>query len=754
MLRNKFWVWVVMGLCSTSASQGQTIASGATPTIVSVDASGKVTVSVANPSIDGVSLNKYTKFNVPTAGTDLDNRGAAARTIVNEVTGTDITAINGKVEVLGQKAHVIIANQSGIQVSGGAFVNTGRVALTTGAIDINAREIAPGIFQENITSTVNGGTIEIGQGGLSGSMDMLDLVAHKIRIGGVVENTNTNVLSAVNVVAGKSEAEFDSSVVPGNLNQNWEAITSRGTSGNDQLFELTLPGAIRANHIDILVTEAGAGARLAGSALATSREFRLSTKGDIEFSGAEISAPGNVLVSGRAIKTSKSKIESTARDINVVATAAIEDTESSFTAYRDLRFLANGPVTLTDTQALAYHQIALDAKSGLIATNAVFTAAQDIMVRADEITLSYGEFVSAEGALNVQTLGNVSGGNLNVTGTLLQGAQQTLARLDGDMPAPQGAVTFSIAGDFDLKNEGDKLGIVFGSAGDVALEVGGTLTNNSGRILSNGDLKIAAVGDILNVIDLPGASNTPTVTQYTTKGKRQWWTLWLKRKVTTYQAYDFGTVADPEHIATMTSAGNVSLSGNRVVNRGGEINANGGDIEITAVDIETEGVGSGRLVVTKVCVLTCRYVTEGDDIQIIGGRMNAVGDAKLTASNQIKVVGGTILAQNNVDLTANSIELQATLVPSIGYRPAGLYNFWSSKAAWIMLRDQFGNVIADAGNITVNSPNAVNLSGTRLQAGGGVIAPNGVTTLYEPRTISDNEGQYIGLFRNIEPVKQ
>ena len=105
---------------------------GTTPTNVVIDPStGAVTVGIAPTTPNGVSLNKYDTFNVPSSGLKLDNRTQAARTIVNEVTGSSQTDIKGTVEVLGQRSHVIIANPNGIAIDGGRFVNTGRVGLTT-----------------------------------------------------------------------------------------------------------------------------------------------------------------------------------------------------------------------------------------------------------------------------------------------------------------------------------------------------------------------------------------------------------------------------------------------------------------------------------------------------------------------------------------------------------------------------------------------------------------------------------------------
>lgn len=56
----------------------------------------------------------------------------AAKVIVNEVTSARPTAMNGFLEVGGNRASVVIANPNGITVNGGGFINTSRAVLTTG----------------------------------------------------------------------------------------------------------------------------------------------------------------------------------------------------------------------------------------------------------------------------------------------------------------------------------------------------------------------------------------------------------------------------------------------------------------------------------------------------------------------------------------------------------------------------------------------------------------------------------------------
>jgi filamentous hemagglutinin family protein len=284
----------------------QVIADGQTATTVTTSTDGHVTVDIAPIVADRVSYNTYTDFNVSEAGLDFDNRIVGARTIVNEVTGSNPSSIMGDVEVLGQRAHVILANTNGITVDGGQFINTGGLVLSTGELSFAQRQVGPGIFQINTVLETGEGVICIEGAGLSGTMDRLDILSREIKISAELTNENVDPRSAIALYAGASRAEYDSSVVPTNSASRWSFVNAGGPNGLETsqdavLVDITRAASLTASSVLVEVTDLGAGVRYAGEGLATRRAFTISADGDLIMDAPQITAATDINVTAASI---------------------------------------------------------------------------------------------------------------------------------------------------------------------------------------------------------------------------------------------------------------------------------------------------------------------------------------------------------------------------------------------------------------------------------------------------------------------
>lgn len=364
-----------------------------TNTTTSVDAvSGATNVQIAAP-VGNISRNTYTEFSVSPVGVNLDNRTANARTILNEVTSSRISHLNGPLEVLGASAHVIIANPNGISVDGASFHKTGGVVLSTGKASIVSRQITSGSFQDNVVLKTEGGTIDIGAGGLSGAMSTLHLLAGRIRVDGPVENSSPQLRSSIELTAGGSSVEYDSAIVPNSDLENWGRRKDEGSNDNSVAIEITSRGTLKANTVRIRATNNGAGVSHAGNGLAMLGDFVIDASGKVTTSGS-IEAKDNVHVKAGSIE---------ARSLDGQPQSRIEAINGALT-------LLAGTGDITNTGVL------MSGKS-----QALVKAAGDVKLlteNTDQLAIVFG----SEGRLDVQAEGSV----VNNTGRLLSNSETTI----------------------------------------------------------------------------------------------------------------------------------------------------------------------------------------------------------------------------------------------------------------------------------------------------------------------------------------
>jgi filamentous hemagglutinin family protein len=762
-----------MALLAAVPAYSQVAADGTTSTTVTVGADGAVTVGIAPVTRNGVSLNRFEEFNVPEAGLSLDNRVEAARTIVNEVTGQNGSTLRGDVSVLGQRAHVIIANPNGIVVDGTRFFNTGRVALTTGEIGTTDRLIAPSVTQLNVTSTVEGGVIRVEGGGLAGQMDAVDLIAHEILVNGEIFNSSESQNAGIRLAAGPSRTEFESSVVPGNTELNWGTISPTSTSTTDAiLIEILRPGALRANRIGIQVTAAGAGVRMAGNALATSREFSLSSTGKVIVVDASITGTSGVSLTGSEIVLSGSSVAShngtivvdsaaqglalettqlTAGEVLLRSTGNATFSKSIVSANSGNLSISSGAVlSFSNSSVSAANSILLQSEDGAVVSGSTLTAVGNVVVDAADLSLQNAGVRSAIIAENGSLLIKTYVGDLTNQGGLLQGAIEIAGVTTLDGTPADGAVTLDIAG--SLRNRsGAELAVVFGLADSVSIRTGSDVENLAGRIIAGDDVRIVTAGDVLNLAALPDGTISPEVLTHTRRGKRLWWTFWLRRELVRETTIDYGDMLTEASLPVIAASGSVTITADTITNLGGSISASSGDLQLRAIKVETLGVGHGRVQVTQVCSIGCTSTSQGTaGIQPSG--LFAGRNIAITATGSVLNNGSIIQAQKDIAVTSPSVSVSALAAPMAIQRPGGLHNLFMGPQVWLYMRDYFGIIISVTGILNIDSTSPVLLSGSSLE-GDSLVIPSGQTLVRPPSDLASPGQDMIGWFQNLPLIR-
>ncbi|MBR0573586.1 MULTISPECIES: filamentous hemagglutinin N-terminal domain-containing protein [Pasteurellaceae] len=240
-------------------------------------------IDIAKPEFDGISDNRFKEFNV-TNGAVFNNstndgnshlvgyvkgnaslEGEAAKVILNQVTEHNSTQLTGGLEVLGQKADLLIINPNGININGVQTRNTERFVISTSNV------IDP---QKGLNLDVDKGTITIEENGLAtDGLKYLDIVAKKITQKGAIKNHNDDSSSETNINLIAGSTSYD--VVQ-------QKITSKGEIVDEVIISGEELGAMHGKHIQFVTTDSGAGIKHSNIILSESDIKFITDNGSID----------------------------------------------------------------------------------------------------------------------------------------------------------------------------------------------------------------------------------------------------------------------------------------------------------------------------------------------------------------------------------------------------------------------------------------------------------------------------------------
>ena len=544
---------------------------------------GMTVVNINTPNDKGLSHNQYDAFNVDNKGLILNNAnrpvntelagyimgnpnlvGPTANTILNEVTGTGATSMNGALEVAGNKAHVIIANPNGISVNNGTFINANSATLTTGNPIINNGSITGYQVQQ--------GSITVGEKGLNASKTArTDLLAEAVQLNGKVWAKDAQV------VTGKNAVSVDSSGTVTNVHKNGES--------SQVGLDVAAIGGMYANSMYLVGTNDGFGVNNQG-VLSAQNKLTVDSTGKLQNTGTIAATDADVTTkSFEQMNRGKLYVDTAKITTDSVIQKGNTETKDApvMIAQKDLSIATNSIVNTDGSVIKAEGQLQLGKTMN--STGTVSGKIDSIVNTASTIEFGQG------GALYAKSVDNKNGGitlkrvavgekehikNEVAPSGSIKRYQLSEERIYGhDDEIPKDKVVVHSSENLQLSVYGDPKDSWTKYEYDRTREKDVVDTSNPGRIISGGDLhmdvdhmtneasQISAAGDITSTVGHYEQSNPKgneyitedgTATSYSRRKRRGWDTTNIR--TANYK----NTIVNPTDVPVAVYGGHVENS--------------------------------------------------------------------------------------------------------------------------------------------------------------------------------------------------
>lgn len=533
-------------------------ANGKYKPIIDKAANGVDLVQIAEVNSNGVSRNLYSDFNIKYTGLILNNAtrytktelggyidrnmfiaGKGARVILNEVTSSNASTLNGYLEVAGNKASVVIANVNGISVNGLGFINTDNVVLSTGAVT----NWADGSFK----FSDNKGDMLIAGDGL-------------------------NVRTPKELEIFTNNLQVDKS----------EVYTNELHISADGLLQNT--GKIAAT--ENMQINAGALKNSSLGYIEAQKNLTAAVSGDVEQDKATLKAGNNLQLRANALKNTNNSLLSAGNDADINITTAIDNAKSIILAGQNLDVRAadfinqdtalvnygqNGTLTVANRFANDGATISADGSSELTKITATdfsntnkgaFVSKGSLQLEASN-TLNNNcsnIYVSGDGEIKAGMLLNSNLANLHtgrdakITANSLQNSKASVD-VQGNLEADLGSLT---------NQDSAYLGV----GKNAVINTSNNFTNkNLGNIFVTKNLTINSIGDFLNEDGLLaiGGSGTISAKNITNQNKAG-----VKQGSLINAVGDLSLTAEDTVLnrsSDIESEGNISIKAKNLVNK-------------------------------------------------------------------------------------------------------------------------------------------------------------------------------------------
>lgn len=780
-----------------------------------------VDINAANGA--GVSHNRYTDFNVDRRGLILNNQTAtgqtqlggyvlrnenlqqsgAARLIVNEVSGTHRSQLNGYMEVAGQKAGVVVANPNGISCDGCGFINTNQATLTTGTPQFNADGALQG-YQ------VTGGALQInGQGLDANSADRIDLIARAVQINAGLWAKDANVIAGTanvdanslqqQAIAGdtdKPQVGIDVSALGGMYANRIRLVSGETGVGVASAGELGANGG--------LTIDSAGNVRLTGKTVASGGALRVNGADDIVATGAQaasqdltFNAGGNVQLGGTT--QALGGLRAGGQNVSLNGTTSV-DGDVAIVGRGDVavagQTYSGGALTLNaqgqlSTQGQLQAQGALTARAGQNFDNQAVIAAQSVAAQAAHFRQAQGAGLSAQGSSTIRA-GQIDNAGTLYAGQSLQlgsdGALRNTGAIgsDGDLSITantlenRAAISAATRAQLQVAGQAIQAGTL-ASGGDLSVSAGSL--QHAGQTYAGGNAKVTASGLIANTgvlssrdgLTITAQSLNSTGELGTERGDlsitaRDDTTLAGKTVAGGALAVDAGgnlTQSGRAHGQTLTltaagdlvQTGTLTAAGAAALQSGGALD-NQGDVQAAALTLRGDRVtNAGRLLAEGDIALTGRTLTNTERGVIaaglqadgsIGGQANATLTAaeSLNQHGQVLAGGAIALSGHRVDARNATTQAGTDLTITAGQGGTNLDNAATSARGNLSLSSagdiSHRNAQSQGASVAVDAAAFDNTDGALLQT-----SATGALTAQVTGTLTNTRGRIAGNASNV-----
>ncbi|WP_339896589.1 hemagglutinin repeat-containing protein [uncultured Gilvimarinus sp.] len=443
---------------------------------------GTVVVDIAAATAAGVSHNRYSEFNVTENGLILNNSqapvltqlggwtdgnrrlaGGEARIILNEVTGSNRSGLMGHIEVAGQAAEFVLANQNGITCDGCGFINIPKATLVTGRAKMINGDIDG--------FTLGDGNIVLQGDGINASnVDRFDIVTRMASINASLYGKN------VNVFTGNDYFSYRDGVISSTEN-------SQSSPYSGVALDIAALGGMYAHSIHLIGTEKGLGVNSEGL-IQSVEQLEISADGDIRIKNAVANEALTIASASESI-VSDGQVYAPAVDLRASETI----TNTGVLAARDSlalqaeRIIQQGDLyagMAEDGSLLSEASFSLREVNHLENSGFLYSA-ESLSLSLQSVSNDNGQMVSG-GGIELEAIGRIS----NRAGVLQ--AQSGSVHLTADALDNHAGEIYA-ADQFELLIEAgsgvdNSQGTLFGAEATSIQVAGGDIENFEGRIKS------------------------------------------------------------------------------------------------------------------------------------------------------------------------------------------------------------------------------------------------------------------------------